>query len=421
MNAELVMENNPRPLLFLSGKPDEKGLHDLLEKCARCGYGGVGVISYKATGIPYLSEEYFEMYGMLLKAAASFGMKVCLYDEYWFPSGSAGGLLAKEYPEAVTSRLDLVRDSLPFGGIALTPCEGTLMSAVAFNEDSLERRDVTEFCSDGNENLIWNEEGRWSLLRFYCRHDDHILVNYLEPESVKCFIELTHEAFYRHFPEYFGTTIDSAFYDEPMFYAQHWRTWTVKQEAKSMLTLERAKELNATMVHEEHLIIHALNVCYSMGAMARHFGEDAEHWQAVGMLHDYDYEQYPDEHLQHTAEPLRAAGVDEEDIRAILSHGYGICTDVKPETNMEKSLFTVDELTGIIQAAARMRPKGITDLEVKSFMKKFKDKKFAAKCDRELILQGCEMLGMGVKDVAEICIEGMKEHAAEIGLLGTEA
>ena len=188
-----------------------------------------------------------------------------------------------------------------------------------------------------------------------------------------------------------------------------------------MLTLERAKELNAAMVHEEHLIIHALNVCYSMGAIARHFGENVEHWQAVGMLHDYDYEQYPDEHLQHTAEPLKAAGVDEEDVRAILSHGYGICSDVKPETNMEKSLFTVDELTGIIQAAARMRPKGITDLEVKSFMKKFKDKRFAAKCNRELILQGCEMLGMEVKDVAEICIEGMKEHAAELGLLGTEA
>ena len=186
-----------------------------------------------------------------------------------------------------------------------------------------------------------------------------------------------------------------------------------------MLTLERAKEINGTMVHEEHLIIHELNVAFAMGAMARHFGEDPEHWQAIGMLHDYDYEQYPEEHLQHTAEPLRAAGVSEEEIRAILSHGYGICSDVKPETNLEKSLFTVDELTGIIQAAARMRPNGITDLEVKSFMKKFKDKKFAAKCNRELILQGCEMLGMDVREVAEICIEGMKEHAAEIGLLGT--
>ncbi len=187
-----------------------------------------------------------------------------------------------------------------------------------------------------------------------------------------------------------------------------------------MLTLERAKELNATMVTDEHLIIHALNVCYAMGAMAAHFGEDVEHWQAIGMLHDYDYEKHPDEHLQHTAEPLLAAGVEEGEVHAILSHGYGIVNDVKPETNMEKSLFTVDELTGIIQACARMRPLGITDLEVKSFMKKFKDRKFAAKCNRETILQGCDMLGMEVREVAGICIEGMKAHAAEIGLLGTE-
>lgn len=188
-----------------------------------------------------------------------------------------------------------------------------------------------------------------------------------------------------------------------------------------MLTLEKAKQLNGTMVTEEHLLIHELNVCYAMGAMARHFGEDEEHWQAVGMLHDYDYEKYPDEHLQHTAQPLLDAGVSEEDVRAILSHGYGICTDVEPLNNMEKSLFTVDELTGIIQACARMRPHGITDLEVKSLIKKFKDKRFAAKCDRELILKGCEMLGMELRDVAEICIDGMKEHAVELGLQGTEA
>ena len=188
-----------------------------------------------------------------------------------------------------------------------------------------------------------------------------------------------------------------------------------------MLTLERAKELNETMVAEESLLLHVKNVCYAMGAMAEHFGEELEHWQAIGMLHDYDYEKYPEEHLQHTAEPLRDAGVAEEDIRAILSHGYGICTDVKPITNLEKSLFTVDELTGIIQACARMRPNGITDLEVKSFMKKFKDKRFAAKCDRALILQGCEMLGMELRDVAEICIKGMREHAEELNLQGTGA
>ena len=187
-----------------------------------------------------------------------------------------------------------------------------------------------------------------------------------------------------------------------------------------MLTLERARELNDSQVTEEHLILHAKNVMYAMGAMAEHFGEDREHWMAVGYLHDYDYEKYPDEHLHHTEGPLLEAGVPAEDVRAILSHGYGGCTDVKPETDLEKSLFTVDELTGIIQACARMRPRGITDLEVKSFLKKFKDKKFAAKCNRELILKGCEMLGMPLGEVAEICIEGMKPYAADIGLCGTE-
>ena len=186
------------------------------------------------------------------------------------------------------------------------------------------------------------------------------------------------------------------------------------------LTLQRAKEINSTMVTEDHLIIHSLNVCYAMGAMARHFGADEEHWMAVGYLHDYDYEKFPEEHLQHTENELLAEGVDPEDVRAILSHGWGICTDVEPLTDMEKSLFTVDELTGIIQAAARMRPNGITDLNTKSFMKKFKDKKFAAKCDRELIKKGCELLGMEVRDVAEICIDGMRPHAEEIGLQGAE-
>ena len=184
------------------------------------------------------------------------------------------------------------------------------------------------------------------------------------------------------------------------------------------LTLEKAKEINAQMVTEEHLILHAANVSAAMGAMAEHFGADREHWEAVGWLHDYDYEKYPDEHLAHTEEPLRELGVPEEDIRAILSHGYGICTDVEPLTDLEKSLFTVDELTGIVQAAARMRPNGITDMEGKSFMKKWKDKRFAAKCDRPLILKGCEMLGMDIKEVSAIVIEGMKAHAQELQLTG---
>ena len=183
-----------------------------------------------------------------------------------------------------------------------------------------------------------------------------------------------------------------------------------------MLTLERAKELLSTTTTEEHLFLHAKNVMAAMGGLAKHFGEDEPHWMAIGYLHDYDYEQHPDEHLQHTEQPLRDAGLQEEEIRAILAHGYGLCSDVEPLTPMEKSLFTVDELTGIIQAAARMRPAGITDMEVSSFMKKFKDKKFAAKCNREVIQQGCEMLGMEVRDVAAICIEAMKGYAEELQL-----
>ena len=154
-----------------------------------------------------------------------------------------------------------------------------------------------------------------------------------------------------------------------------------------MLTLERAKELLNTTTTEEHLFLHAKNVMVAMGGLAKHFGENAEHWMAIGYLHDYDYEQHPEEHLQFTEAPLKEAGLTDEEVRAILAHGYGHCNDVEPVTVLEKSLFTVDELTGIIQAAARMRPAGITDMEVSSFMKKFKDKKFAAKCDREVIKQ----------------------------------
>ena len=181
-----------------------------------------------------------------------------------------------------------------------------------------------------------------------------------------------------------------------------------------MLTLERAKELLETTTTEEHLFLHAKNVSVALGGMAEHFGEDKQLWMAIGYLHDYDYEQFPEEHLQHTENELLTEGLTDVEVRAILAHGFGHCNNVEPFTNLEKSLFTVDELTGIIQAAARMRPMGITDMEISSFMKKFKDKKFAAKCDRDVIRKGCEMLGMEVRDVAEICIEAMKEYADEL-------
>ncbi|MBR6745213.1 MAG: hypothetical protein IKM00_08380, partial [Clostridia bacterium] len=186
------------------------------------------------------------------------------------------------------------------------------------------------------------------------------------------------------------------------------------KEQHNMLTMERAQALLQTTTTEDHLFLHAKNVSVAMGGLAEHFGADKAHWEAIGYLHDYDYEQFPTEHLQHTEEPLLAAGLTAEEVRAILAHGYGHCNDVEPLSPLERSLFTVDELTGIIQAAARMRPLGITDMETSSFMKKFKDKKFAAKCDREVIRKGCEMLGMEVKDVAEICIAAMKAHAEEL-------
>jgi len=183
-----------------------------------------------------------------------------------------------------------------------------------------------------------------------------------------------------------------------------------------MLTMEKAVELLNTTTTEDHLFLHAKNVSAAMEGMAKHFGADDAHWAAIGYLHDYDYEQHPEEHLQYTEAPLLEAGLTAEEVRAILAHGYGCLNDVEPVTELEKSLFTVDELTGIIQAAARMRPAGITDMEVSSFMKKFKDKKFAAKCDREIIKQGCAMMGMEVRDVAAICIEAMKAHAEELNL-----
>ena len=154
------------------------------------------------------------------------------------------------------------------------------------------------------------------------------------------------------------------------------------------LTLEKARQLLETTTTEPHLLDHAVGVSAAMGAMARHFGQEEEYWQAVGWLHDYDYQQFPDQHLQHTEQPLRDAGVDEEAIRAILAHGYGMCSQVKPET----------------------------DLEVSSLKKKFKDKKFAAKIDRDVIRQGCEMLGMPLEEVMAICIEGMKPVADQLGI-----
>lgn len=183
------------------------------------------------------------------------------------------------------------------------------------------------------------------------------------------------------------------------------------------LTLARAKEILAKHTTEDHLFTHAAAVSAAMGAMAAHFGADAEHWQAIGYLHDVDYEAYPDEHCHHVREFLEPEGIAEDDILAIISHGYGITTDERePQTDMEKSLFTVDELTGIIQAYALMRPEKLEGMAVKSLKKKFKDKRFAAKCNRDIIKRGFAMLGMEPGDVMQCCIEGMQQHHEELHL-----
>lgn len=139
------------------------------------------------------------------------------------------------------------------------------------------------------------------------------------------------------------------------------------------------------------------------------FGGEADFWEAVGILHDLDFEQWPDEHCTKSQELMRERGIDESLVRATASHGYGLTVDIKPEHQMEKVLFAVDELTGLIGAAAMMRPsKSVDDMEVKSLKKKFKDKKFAAGCSREVIQQGAAMLGWELDELMGRTIQAMR-------------
>ena len=185
-------------------------------------------------------------------------------------------------------------------------------------------------------------------------------------------------------------------------------------------TPEQAEELLKKYNKEPFHIQHGETVSKVMGEFAKEYDpENVDFWRTVGMLHDIDFELYPEQHCVKAIELLHENDIDEDVIHAVISHGYGICIDVEPVKYMEKVLFATDELTGLIGAVALMRPTRLEGMEVKSVMKKFKDKKFAAKCDRELIKGGCAMLGMDVKDVAAICIEGMRPYAHELGLDGT--
>ncbi|MDD3366323.1 MAG: HDIG domain-containing protein [Sphaerochaetaceae bacterium] len=184
------------------------------------------------------------------------------------------------------------------------------------------------------------------------------------------------------------------------------------------MTRDEAMALYNTYNSSDNLLRHALAVEAVMRRFAEELGHDPEYWGIVGLLHDIDYEQYPDQHCQKAPELLRAAGVSEDMIHAIVSHGWTICSDVEPEHPMEKVLFTIDELTGLISATALMRPsKSLMDLGVKSVKKKWKTKGFSAGVDREIIAKGAQMLGIDLDRVILLTIEGMRTVAAELDLM----
>lgn len=174
-------------------------------------------------------------------------------------------------------------------------------------------------------------------------------------------------------------------------------------------TPEQAKELVMKYNKDAFHIQHAETVSKVMGEFAKEFDPDnVDFWRSVGMLHDIDFELYPEQHCVKANEMLHELDIDEDLIHAVISHGYGICIDVEPTKFMEKVLFATDELTGLIGAAALMRPTGISDMELKSLKKKFKDKKFAAGCSRDVIIKGAEMLGWELDELLGRTLEAMK-------------
>ncbi len=184
-------------------------------------------------------------------------------------------------------------------------------------------------------------------------------------------------------------------------------------------TREEAWSLFKKYNESESLTKHAMAVEAVMRYMARKYNEDEEKWGIIGLIHDLDYEKYPELHCKKTEEILNEEGWPEEYVRAVISHGWGIVTDVKPESLLEKVLFTIDELTGLVVTSALVRPsKSILDMKAKSVKKKWKDKRFAAGVDRSIIEKGALMLDMEISDVITDTIMGMREVADSIGLKG---
>jgi len=186
-------------------------------------------------------------------------------------------------------------------------------------------------------------------------------------------------------------------------------------------TREEAYQLLTEYNKSDSLIKHALAVEGVMRYFARKRGEDEEKWGIIGLVHDLDYEMFPEEHCKKSEEILKEKGWPEEYIRAVVSHGWGICYDVEPQTELEKVLYTIDELTGLVVTTALVRPsKSVMDVKVKSVKKKWKDKRFATGVNRSLIEKGAQMLGMELSDVMADTIAGMQEVAEEIGLKGVQ-
>lgn len=184
-------------------------------------------------------------------------------------------------------------------------------------------------------------------------------------------------------------------------------------------TREEAYQLLTEYNKSDSLIKHALAVEGVMRYFARKRGEDEEKWGVIGLVHDLDYEQFPEEHCHKSEEILKEKGWPEEYIRAVVSHGWGLCSEVEPQTELEKVLYAIDELTGLVVTTALVRPsKSVMDVKVKSVKKKWKDKRFAAGVDRSIIENGARMLGMEVSDLIADTLAGMQEVAEEIGLKG---
>ena len=184
-------------------------------------------------------------------------------------------------------------------------------------------------------------------------------------------------------------------------------------------TRDEAWAILSDHVKSPSLLHHALAVESVMRHIARKRGADDEMWGVIGLIHDLDYEEHPDEHLRHAPEILRSHGWPEEYVRAVLAHGWRLCTDVEPVTDLEKTLFSIDELTGLVAAAALVRPsRSILDLPVKSVRKKWKDKAFAVGVNREVIEKGTGLLGISLDELIADTIEGMKSVAEQIGLKG---